>query len=369
MIATPHCDRLHRINVGISSSLKLLLAALLVGVITLPACAQDAAQSRYYLIGNSLTWDTVPPLLSGDTQWHVDCGVSLQVIHTKTEKPCIQNSTVWTTALKEKQYDVVSVQPHYGTTLAQDVAVISEWMTLQPKAVFVIHSGWAYQAQRASEFASYAVPEQMTHNPGYIRALIAELRKLHPGRELRQTLAQNLLAVIADDIAANRAPLKDVAELYRDAIHVTHDAGKYLMHNAMRRALGQAPSAVGFEKVAPEMKTYLDSVLAQLVVTPADKALLSQLLSADESVNRAAFIEKISDADLKAKVSALLPQIQSAVKARPSTLALEAEIKELGGRLVCTPTAPHWLYLATGDRKSTRLNSSHIPLSRMPSSA
>ena len=29
----------------------------------------------------------------------------------------------------------------------------------------------------------------------------------------------------------------------------------------------------------------------------------------------------------------------------------------------------HPIYVAAGDRKSTRLNSSHIPLSRMPSSA
>lgn len=37
--------------------------------------AQELPPTRCYLIGNSLTWDTVPPLLSGDVQWHVDCGV------------------------------------------------------------------------------------------------------------------------------------------------------------------------------------------------------------------------------------------------------------------------------------------------------
>lgn len=83
------------------------------------------------------------------------------------------------TALREKQYDVVSVQPHYGSTLAQDVETISAWMKLQPKAVFVIHSGWAKHVQHANEFASYAPPEQMTHSPGYFRALLAELRRLH----------------------------------------------------------------------------------------------------------------------------------------------------------------------------------------------
>ena len=204
---------------------------------------QEPPATRCYLIGNSLTWDTVPPLLSGDVQWHVDCGVHLPFIHANPEKPCVKESTLWPTALRDRKYDVVSVQPHYGSTLAQDVETISAWMKLQPKAVFVIHSGWAWHAQRAAEFESYAPPEQMTHSPGYFRALVAELRRLHPGRELRQTLVQNLLAAIADDIAANRAPFKNVVELYRDNIHLTHSHGKYLAHNAMRHALGQAPSA------------------------------------------------------------------------------------------------------------------------------
>jgi len=311
--------------------------------------ADESAVQHCYLIGNSLTWDTVPGRLSGDVQWHVDCGVNLAFIHAHPEKPCVKDSTLWPTALREKQYDVVSVQPHYGTTLAQDVETISFWMKLQPKAVFVIHSGWAFHAQRAGEFESYASPTQMTHSPGYLRALVAELRRLHPGRELRQTHAQNLLAQIAEDIAANRAPIKDVTELYRDGIHMTHDHGKYLMHNAMRRALGQPVSAAGFEKLDPQIKKYLDGVIASVDTTPADQSLLTQILSVNESVDRSALVAKVADDDLRTKLTVLLPAIEQAVKARPATVALEAEITELGGRLICTPTGPQWLYLATGD--------------------
>lgn len=118
-------------------------------------------------------------------------------IHAHPDNPCVKESTLWPTALRDKQYDIVSVQPHYGSTLAQDVETISAWMKLQTKAVFVIHSGWARHAQLAEEFESYAPPEQMTHSPSYFVALVAELRRLHPGRELRQTFAQNLLAKIA----------------------------------------------------------------------------------------------------------------------------------------------------------------------------
>ncbi|QDU28209.1 Leucine Rich repeats (2 copies) [Anatilimnocola aggregata] len=313
------------------------------------AAANEPAASRYFLIGNSLTWDTVPSLLSGDTQWHVDCGVNLPFIHANSAHPCVKTSTLWPNALRDKQYDVVSVQPHYGSTLAQDVETISAWMKLQPQAVFVIHSGWAKHAQRADEFASYTTPDLMVHSPAYLRALIAELQRLHPDREIRQTFAQNLLAKIAADVDAKQAPFSKLEELYRDEIHLTHDAGKYLMHNAMRKALGQPASAAGFDKIDPKVKTYLDGVLALLDTTPSDKALLTEILSSAAKVDRAALVAKLSDKDLQRKLTTLLPNIERAAEVRQSTLKLEAEIKEIGGKLICTPSGPEWLYLATGD--------------------
>ena len=326
---------------------RVLLCALLVAALNTNAVAAEPA-TRYFLIGNSLTWDTVPERLSGNVQWHVDCGVSLPHIHANPDKPCVKNSTLWPTALKDKQYDVISVQPHYGSTLKQDVETISAWIRMQPLAVFVIHTGWGRHAQHMDEFTGYAVPDQMTHSPAYIRTLIAELRLANPGQEIRQSMAQNLLAKIAEDIAAKQAPFKTLAELYRDEIHMTNDAGKYLMHNAMRRALGQAPSAVGFEKLAPDVRKYLDGVLALLVTAPTDKALLIQILAIGET-DRAALIAKLADKDLQSKLTALLPEIERAAKQRRNVTPLQAEIDEVGGKLICTPTGPQWLYLATGD--------------------
>lgn len=304
---------------------------------------------RCYLIGNSLTWDTVPERLDGKPQWHVDCGVPLPFIFAKPDAPCVKSSTLWPKALKEQSYELVSVQPHYGSTLAQDVEVISGWMKLQPKAVFVVHSGWARHAQGANEFASIATPDQMTHSPTYLRALVAELRRLHPGRQIRQTFAQNLLAQIAEDIDAGRAPFKAIAELYRDDIHMTHDDGKYLMHNAMRRALGQPPSAAGFEKLKPEVKQYLDSVLGLLDTTPADRSILHRVLSATEPADREALVARVGDKILRTRLTALLPEIKRAIAARPATVTLASRIATAGGKLTCTPGAPQWLYLATGD--------------------
>jgi len=238
----------------------LTCLAILAGA---PASAAEPAPS-YYLIGNSLTWDTVPSLLDGDVQWHVDCGKSLPYILEHPEEPCVKTSTLWPQALKAKQYDYLSVQTHYGATLAEDAGVISTWLKMQPKAVLIVHSGWAHHAKRAEEYASTDTTGRMQHSPAYVSALIAQLRKQHPDREIRQTHAIDLLDRIAADVKAGKAPFKEVAELHRDKIHVTIDNGRYLMHNAMRRALRQPASNRGFEKIDPEIKTYLDRVLAGL---------------------------------------------------------------------------------------------------------
>ena len=222
--------------------------------------------TRYFLVGNSLTWDTVPSKLDGDTQWHVDCGKSLPYIVEHPEEPCVKTSTLWPEALGQKQYDVISLQVHYGSTLAQDVEAISKLIEHQRKAVIVIHTGWARSAQREAEWtqsisAAGVMEAAMSHHPAYFDALLDRLRAKHPDREFRRTQAMDMLQQVEEDIAAGRAPIQAVPELYRDRIHMNVVTGRYLMHNAMRAALGQPRSAVGFEMLQPKMKTWLDTVL------------------------------------------------------------------------------------------------------------
>ena len=244
----------------------ILILAIATLAMTRPATAEETATeaskaTSVYLIGNSLTWDTVPSLLDGDVQWHVDCGKSLPFIFANPEIPCVKSSTLWPQALREKQYDIVSFQTHYGATMAEDVETISKWIQLQPQAVIVIHTGWAHHEKRAAEYASTETSGKMQHSPAYVAALLAELKKQFPDHEFRQTQAIDLLDRIAADIQAGRAPLTDVVDLHRDAIHMKHDSGRYLMHNAMRHALGQPRSNRGFEKLDPTLKAYLDTVL------------------------------------------------------------------------------------------------------------
>lgn len=226
--------------------------------------AAEPSRSSYYLIGNSLTQDTAPSRLDGDVQWHIDCGKSLPYLFENPQKPCVESSTLWPEALKAKQYDFVSVQVHYGSKLETDAAVISEFLRLQTRAVFVIHSGWARAKSRAEEYASKGGQGPMQHSPAYLESLVAKLAALHPGREFRQTRTQDLLASIAADIDAGRAPFGRIEDLYRDDIHMNVVTGRYLMHNAMRHALGQGRSLVGFEAIPSPVKVYLDKILDSL---------------------------------------------------------------------------------------------------------
>ena len=249
-------------RVGFMTRSCLLLTFFAMTV--LPAMSEQAKPLSYYLIGNSLTQDTVPSKLDGDVQWHVDCGKSLPFLFENPAAPCVKNSTIWPEAFKVKQYDLISVQVHYGSTLEEDAAVLSEFLSMQPKAIFVIHSGWARSATRAEEYAEKSPAGKMTHRPVYLERLIEKLRSFHPGREIRQTHAQDLLARIADDIEAGKAPFSRIEDLYRDDIHLNVVTGRYLMHNAMRHALGQPRSVAGFEAIPSPVKAYLDGVLGTL---------------------------------------------------------------------------------------------------------
>jgi hypothetical protein len=240
-----------------------------------------ARGKRYYLIGNSLTWDTLPELLDGDVDYHVDCGKSLPFIYNHPQSPCIESSTLWPKALSENQYDIVSVQPHYGSTLTEDVHVISEWVKLQSNAVFVIHTGWAEHSSRSREFESTDINGPLAHSQAYVNALIHELETRFPKRVFRATQATVALDHIAKDIENGAAPMSEVKDLYRDEIHMTHSHGRYLMHNLMRDALGQPPSLTAFAdgesamgNMNPDWVAYLDTIieshrLPKLAATPA----------------------------------------------------------------------------------------------------
>ncbi len=249
----------------VKASVKLILVVMVcaIGLLAQPVFGQVIKSPRIFLIGNSLTNDTVPSALEGTVKWHIDCGKNLQFIFDHPQAPCLKSSTLWTTALKENEFDVLVVQPFSGTTLEQDSVVISEWMRLQPKARVVLHTGWPKHADLKSSFHAAWNETSMQYTPRYFRALRDQLESRNPGRSVTTTAALPLLDAISHDIDAGEAPFKELKELYRDDIHMELQSGRYLMHNAMRIALGQPISSQGF-LLEPSVRTYLDAKLNAL---------------------------------------------------------------------------------------------------------
>jgi hypothetical protein len=344
-----HASRLPRSRSLVAGG--VLLAAAMAASASCPAADRPPT---IYLIGNSLTLDSSPEALAGpglpaeNVRWHLDGDASLPHIKAHPEKPSIESSSAWPEAIGKQQFDVVAVQVHSGSTLEEDADTISFFMERQPGATFVVHSGWASKEAREIEFENASPPKKMVHSTGYLRALVNEVRRRHPGRELRQTFAQNLLAAVAEDAAAGKAAI-GVDALYRDDIHLRPDHGRYLMHNAMRRAVGLPASAAGFENLDPRIKEYLDGLLGWLGTTPADREALAAVLAVDSATDRAAAAARIADERLRERVVALLPAIAAAAADLPRWRKLDAAVAAVGGKVVYGSTAPQWLVLATGD--------------------
>lgn len=222
------------------------------------------AEPSILLIGNSLTWDTRPSLLDGNVHWHVDCGKPLTYIRDNPENPCVGSSRLWPLAIETTAYDFVSVQPHGGTTLQEDIDVISRWVSQQPQATFIIHTGWARFDSLTTERADEDTDGPLSHSNTYFEALIRQLEEKHPKTSFRSTNAMNALFEIADDIKDGQSPFEKLSDLYRDPIHMKTESGRYLMHNAMRIALKQTPSAAGFPEIPGELKSYLDGKIRSL---------------------------------------------------------------------------------------------------------
>ena len=243
---------------------------LLMIVVLLPSSVSRA--DSIYQIGNSLSWDTQPALRDEFNEWHIYCNKNLQFIYDNPNGHCVGSSRPWTDALINESYDFVIVQPFVGTTLSQDAAIISEWMSMQPDATFVIHPGWTEHFNFPTHYTQDNVDDQMLPSVAYIEDLIAALPS---DREILSTRSNDILYSVYQDIQNNVGPYDGLSDIYRDNIHMTFQEGRYLMHNAVRHALGQPLSSDGFN-VDSAVATYLNSKITG-VPEPAMGALFAAI--------------------------------------------------------------------------------------------
>lgn len=222
---------------------------------------------KIYFIGNSLTADLVPSHMQGDVKWHIDYGRNLKNIFQSPDSPGLRSSTPWPRAFRRDDFDVLVVQPHFGTTLEQDIQIISIWMAREPSASLIIHTGWTYHAEFETKYHSLFDPEvdpYMIHSPSYFSQLVSRLQEVFPDRNIKLSSAIDLLDSIVHDIESGKAPFESLADLYRDPLHIELQAGRYLMHNFMRAQLGQQFNRDTFV-VDFAVREYLDLKILEIV--------------------------------------------------------------------------------------------------------
>ncbi|QDV66267.1 hypothetical protein [Crateriforma conspicua] len=246
-----------------------VLVAALIGIV-----APKANGDSILTIGNSLTWDSLPPYLSGDVDWHIYCGKSLSFINENPEGHCVTSSTPWPVALASKDYDFVTVQPYLGSTFDEDLEIISNWMRKQPNATFVVHTGWNTHETHFEAYVDETETTETRISRDYFDRLMDALHEAFPDRKLVRTQSAEVLYEIALDIENGNAPIDKLSDLYRDTHHMsTSGGGHYLMHNLLRKALGQ-PAKLGTTilpsdtQLSPELTTYLNSKFLSVSAVP-----------------------------------------------------------------------------------------------------
>ena len=138
-----------------------------------------------FLIGNSLTQDTIPHDYA--TAWHIAPSQGLLSIYNNPSANFLAGSTQWDTAFAATQYDLISVQPYPSLdepdAMTASVTVISDWVTLQPNAKFIIHTGWAGYQSHDAFYQSTRITGTLAWNRSFYEELISRLRTANPGTE------------------------------------------------------------------------------------------------------------------------------------------------------------------------------------------
>ena len=138
-----------------------------------------------------------------------------------------------------------------------------------------------------------------------------------------------------------------------DVLDVTEEASVAVYQQKVRDLLkNDAKSYI----VVGGSGLYISSLLQDLKFPPNDPEVRSQIELRGIEIGVAALHKELAEKDPAAAVAILPGNLRRIVRA--------LEVIEITGQPF-TATLPK----ADQDRKSTRLNSSHIPLSRMPSSA
>lgn len=224
-------------------------------LILLISAWQGGQTKTAFLIGNSLTYGTLPNQLDGEIDYHIQCNENLHQIATDPWV-CVDDATLWTEALAENEYETIVVQVYKGTTLQQDFDAIKLFADLQPAADIVIFTGWPRHSVWESVYSAGPTNE-IGQSKTYIWALLGALKGEYPDRDVVLSGHLTVLNSIREDANLADSALVEFENLFRDETHLSYEAGRYLSHNLMRAALDQ-PIREDAVKVEDGMRVYLN---------------------------------------------------------------------------------------------------------------
>ena len=221
-----------------------------------------------FVIGNSLTQDTIPLQYGAD--FHILPNSGLQAIYDSPNHASnLVGTTQWDTAFAATQYDQVSVQPYKTgaepNSIATNVTVISNWVTLQPSAQFILHTAWAPFADQDADYSSTDISGGLVWSRMYYEELISQLRTANPSTSFLVNPAINVMESINQDIKRGIGPYTALSDLFRDTLHMGDQGGYYLQHNLMRRTLGASQTTANSSTFSDPIRLYLDEKIRSAV--------------------------------------------------------------------------------------------------------
>jgi len=206
--------------------------------------------STSYHVGNSLTWDMLPPGLVAmagekgivhDAGYHIRSGMGLNYIWDNPDD--VTSSTSYgnyVTALSSYEWDNVVLQPYYkiGSTLGTDEQAFLDFINLTTagpsrKTKFFIYNAWPSLQVDYQEYWDQDIPNdqdyQTTHARVYFKHLLANIKtKISNDVELYMIPVGEVFYEIDKKLrAGNYSGFDSINNFYRDKVHMRRDVGRF----------------------------------------------------------------------------------------------------------------------------------------------
>lgn len=270
-----------------------------LSVTTLAICSLYAAGPAVgfnsYHIGNSLTWDSQPPLLPSvaesqgeiqETGYHIRGSTALNYIIENPNDVQESNPTFgnYFEALPAHAWDAITIQPFNGpeSTMATDVSAILSLIDLarsnsaNQNTKFYIYAAWPRRTGFRNRwmYDIEDLPTTLTAPANDYFDFLIERVRLETDAEVYMIPVGDVLFELDTRLSNAEIPgFSSINEFYRDEIHLNYNHGRYLANLTVfstllnRSPIGIAPtdSTFGSDILSVEQQDALQLVVSDVL--------------------------------------------------------------------------------------------------------